>query len=241
VDRKRRRAVAIGAASALAIAGGGAAYAAATGGGNQRDALLRDAAQRLNVTPDQLRSALQGAFSDQLDQAVRAGRLTQQQADRIKQRIRAGDLPLGGPGPGPGVGGPGFGRGPFGGPGRGPLRIGLDAAAGYLGLTRAALARQLMSGKTLAQVARAQGKSVDGLQQALLNAARSALDRAVANGRLTSAQRDDILRGLQQRIGDIVNRTAPPRLRFHDGGPPGGPGSPGGPGGPPPWGGPPGP
>lgn len=232
MDRRRKRIVAIGAAAALAIVGGGAGYAAATSGGNQQDALLRDAAQRLNVSPDQLRSALQGAFGDQLDQAVKDGRLTQQQADRIKQRIRAGDLPLGGR-----MGGPGFGHGPFGGPGgpgHGPLGIGLDAAASYLGLSRADLVRQLRSGKTLAQVARDQGKSVDGLQQALLDAARARLDRAVANRRITSAQRDAILKELQQHVGDLVNGRMP-RMGFrarHDG-----PGGPGGPGGPPPWGG----
>lgn len=234
MDRRRKRIVAIGAAAALAIVGGGAGYAAATSGGNQRDALIRDAAQRLNVSPDQLRSALQGAFSDQLDQAVKDGRLTQQQADQLKQRIRAGDLPLGGR-MGGGPGGPEFRHGPFGGPdgpGHGPLGIGLDAAASYLGLSRADLVRALRSGKTLAQVAGDQGKSVDGLQQALLDAARARLDRAVANGRLTSAQRDAILRDLRQHVADLVNGRLPP-MRFR-GGPPDGPG---GPGGPPPWGG----
>ena len=224
MDRRRKRAVAIGAVAALAAAGGGVAYAAATAT-DQRDAVLRDAAQRLNVSPDQLRAALQGAFTDQLDQAVKDGKLTQQQADRIEQRIRDGGVPLGGPG------GPGFGHGPMG--GRGPFGVGIDAAAGYLGLTRAALDRELRGGKTLAQVARAQGKPLSGLESALVDATRSALDRAVANGRLTSAQRDDILRGLQQHVADLVNSTGP-RMGLHRGG------GPGGPGGPPPSGGPPG-
>jgi len=225
VESRRKRVVAIGAVAALAAAGGGVAYAAATGGQSQRDALLRDAAQRLDVSPDKLRAALEGALADQLAQAVRDGRLTQQQADRIKQRIQQGGVPLGGPGFGPGrVGGP-LGLGP------GAVRIGLDAAAGYLGLARADLLRALRSGKTLAQVARAQGKSVDGLQQALLDAAEAELDRALASRRVTQAQHDAILRGLQQRIADVVNGRGPRMgMRF---------GLRGGPGGPPPWGGPP--
>ena len=230
MDRRRKRAVAIGAVAALAVAGGGVAYAAATAT-NPRDAVLRDAAQRLNVSPDQLRAALQGAFTDQLDQAVKDGKLTQQQADRIEQRIRDGGVPLGGPG------GPGFGHGPMG--GHGPFGAGIDAAATYLGLTRAALDRQLRGGKTLAQVAGAQGKSLSGLESALVDATRSALDRAVTNGRLTSVQRDDIVRGLQQHVADLVN-GAGPRMGFRRGGGPGGPGGAGGPGSPPPWGGPPG-
>jgi hypothetical protein len=147
VDPRRKRTVAIGAAAALAVAGGGVAYAAATGT-DQGDALLTDAAQRLDVSPSELRSALEGAFGDQLDQAVRAGKLTQRQADQIKARIARYGLPLGGPGgPGPnGRGGFGFG-GPMGGPGHSPFGAGLDAAADYLGLTRAQLARQLMNGR----------------------------------------------------------------------------------------------
>jgi len=228
VDSRRKRAVAIGAAVAVAVAGGGVAYAAATNT-DPRDAVLRDAAQRLNVSPDQLRSALSGAIGDQLDQAVKDGRLTQAQADQIKQRIARYGVPLGGPG------GPGFGHGPFGGPGHGPFGPGLDVAASYLGLTRAQLGRQLQTGRTLAQIASAQGKSVDGLRQALVDAARTQLDRAVADRRITSDQRDQILRDIQQHVADLVNGRAPGPLGgrdwHHDRGM-----GPGGPGGPPPGG-----
>lgn len=232
MDRTRKRTVAIGAAVALAAAGGGVAYAAATGT-DQRDALLRDAAGRLNVSPGELRSALEGAFGDQLDQAVKDGKLTQQQADQIKQHVKQDGLPLGGPG-GPDGHGPGFG-GPMGGPGHGPFDAGLSAAADYLGLTRAALARQLQSGTSLADVARVQGKSVDGLEQALVDEAKTRLDRAVAARKLTSDQRDQILREVQEHVADLVNGRAPGPpgpLGRHDGR--------GGPGGPPlGWGAPP--
>lgn len=227
MNRKRKRTVAIGAAVALAAAGGGVAYGAAAGN-DQGAALLRDAAQRLNVSPDQLRSALEGAFGDQLDQAVEDGKLTQSQADDIKQRVREHGLPLGGPGgPGFGRGGPGFGPG---GPGGGPFGAGLDAAADYLGLTRAELGRQLTNDRSLADVARAQGKSVEGLQQTLLDAAKSELDRAVADRKLTSDQRDEILQRLRDHVDEIVagKMGTPPTPRGRHGGP-------GGPGGPPPW------
>jgi hypothetical protein len=229
VESRRKRTVAIGAAAALAVAGGGVAYAAATGS-DPRDALLSDAAQRLNVSPSELRSALEGAFGDQLDQAVKDGKLTQRQADEIKQRIARYGLPLGGPG---GPGGPGFGGPGFrvaGGPG-GPIGAGLDAAAGYLGLTRAQLARQLMNARSLAEVARAQGKSVDGLKQALLDEAQSRLDRAVADRQLTSDQREQILSELREHVDDLVNGRAPGPFGRHDwhgdrGMGPGGPGMP---------------
>ena len=232
MESTRKRTAAIGAAVALAVAGGGVAYAAATGT-DQRDALLRDAAQRLNVSPGELRSALEGAFGDQLDQAVRAGRLTQEQADQIKQGIARYGLPLGGPMGGPG--GPGhFGmsfRGPDG-PGHGPIGIGLDAAADYLGLTEAQLARRLSNDRSLADVAKAEGKSVDGLEQALVDAARSHLDRAVADRRLTSDERDRIVREIQEHVADVVNGRAPGPFARHWRGERGA-----GPGGPPPLGG----
>lgn len=219
---RRKRTVAIGAAVALAVAGGGVAYAA-TSNSDPRDAVLRDAAQRLNVTPGELRSALEGAFGDQLDQAVKDGKLTQQQADQIKQRIARYGVPLGGPiGPG-GPGGHGFGRG---GPGHGPLGVGLDAAASYLGLTRVQLDRQLRNGRTLAEVARAQGKSADGLEQALVDAARTQLDRVVADRKLTADERDRILSEIREHVADLVNGRAPGPFGRHDGDRGMGPGSP---------------
>jgi len=119
----------------------------------------------------------------------------------------------------------------FFGPGHGPLGIGLDAAADYLGLTQAELARRLMNGSTLAEVARAEGKSVDGLNQALVDAARSRLDRAVADRQLTAEQRDRILRDIEEHVDDLVNGSAPGPFGRHDwrhdrGMGPGGPGMP---------------
>jgi hypothetical protein len=232
VNRIRKRTVAIGAVAALAVAGGGVAYAAATGA-DQRDALLRGAAQRLDVSPGELRSALEGAFGDQLDQAVEDGRLTQRQADRLEQRVKQHGLPLGGLGGADGPGGPGGpGMGPMGGPGHGPFGAGLDAAADHLGLTRAQLARRLHGGSTLAEVARAEGKSVDGLEQALVDEAKARLDRAVADGDLTSEQREQILSEVQEHVADIVSGRAPGPLGRHDERRRGA-----GPGGPPPMGG----
>lgn len=216
------RPLALGAVGLLAVAGGGAAYAA-TSGTNPRDALLNDAAKRLNIDPDKLAAALQSAAGDQLDQAVKDGRLTQAQADHMKQELkRHGGLPpMGAPGPGPG----GFERhGLRGGPGGPPA--GLHAAASYLGLTDQQLAQQLRNGKSLADVAKAQGKSLDGLEQAIVAAEKARLDKAVAAGDLTAAQRDEMLKRLQEHVSDLVQGKGP------------GPGAPCGPGGPPPSGGP---
>src|SRR3954465_7698350 len=100
----------LGGAVAVVLLGSAGGALAVTSGTSSprgdRDAFLNDVAGRLNVTPEKLKSAVQGAFEDQLDAAVKAGRLTQAQADEMKKEAREhGGVPFG-PGPGPFHGGP---------------------------------------------------------------------------------------------------------------------------------------
>ena len=85
----------------------------------------------------------------------------------------------------------------------------LSAAATFLGLSEADLQTQLRSGKTLAQVATARGKSVSDLVAALKAAEVKELDAAVAAGKLTAAQEATIVSTLTQRLTDLVNGTKP--------------------------------
>jgi hypothetical protein len=223
-----RRKLAIGASGLVAFAGAGGAYAAAQSNSPARPdpaaeqkAFLDDLAGRLHVSRDDLDSAIKGAATDRIDAAVAAGRLTKAQADELKQRIqKSSGLPLLGLGHGPGgAGGPGprgrFGPGP-GGPGFG-FGLGTDGAAKYLGMTERQLFDALRGGKSLAQVAKDKGKSVDGLKAAIKSAETARLDQAVKAGRLTDAERTRTLSGLDQRLDDLVNRTPPkaPRLFRH--------------------------
>src|ERR671934_1463802 len=198
MDRGLKLKLGAGVAAAAAVAGGGAALAADRLGSNDdSQAVVNDAAKQLGVTPSALSAALKKALENRIDAAVAGGRLTKEQGEELKQRIESGDLPL------------------FFGPRGGPHEhFGeLDAAASYLGLTEEQLETQLESGKTLAQVAKDRGKSVDGLIQALVDAATKRLDADVAAGRLTKAQEQQILSGLKQRITDFVNGV---RVRDHD-------------------------
>jgi hypothetical protein len=56
------------------------------------------------------------------------------------------------------------------------------AIAAYLGLTAAELRAQLGTGKSLAQIAVAQGKTVSGLEEAVYADVEAHLDHASANG-----------------------------------------------------------
>ena len=80
------------------------------------------------------------------------------------------------------------------------------AAADYLGLTPRQLFQQLRSGKSLAEIAVAQGKTVDGLKSAILAAVKARVDRVVAAGRITSAQEQTFLGKVQARLDTFVNR-----------------------------------
>ena len=99
-----------------------------------------------------------------------------------------------------------------GGPGLGPRAGSIEAVADYLGLTKAELRTARENGTSLAQLATQQGKSVSGLKQAIYDAAKADLDKAVAAGRITSAQEKTMLSRLQSHLDDMVNSTGPPPL-----------------------------
>jgi hypothetical protein len=196
---KRNRKFMLGVTAALlAAAGGGVAIAASDSPSEDNQAIINDAAKQLGISPSKLSDALKKALGDRIDAAVAAGRITKAQGDALKQRLNSNDVPLFlGPHGGPGFG---FGHHAFG---------SLDAAATYLDLTEAQLRSELESGKTLAQVAQAHGKSVSGLVDALVADAKKDLDAAVTAGRLTKAQETQILNRLRDRITNRVNSAKP--------------------------------
>ncbi len=191
-----KRIVAITAAGAVVAGGAGVAIGATTGKKAEQE-VLADAAKRLDTTPDKLRAALSAAQDAQLDKAVKAGELTQEQADRIKaeRKARGSVLGVGGP---RGHHGPGHRGGP-GGP-RGAMHQELAKA---LGISQEKLHEQLHDGKSVADIAKAQGKSLESVRDALRAAAKTRLDKAVAAGDLTRAQADDMLEHLEEHLSRL--------------------------------------
>ncbi|MCC6222003.1 MAG: hypothetical protein IT201_00745 [Thermoleophilia bacterium] len=195
-------AVATGAGAALAAtqddADGTAAATAVEG--ESPVTFLADVAERIGIEPDELEAAVQAEALERLDQALADGRITEEQADRIRERIESGELPFG-PGHGPG--------------GRHGAPV-IQGTADYLGLTPAELLEQLKDGKSLAEVAEANGQTADGLVQALLDGAKTHLDQAVEDGRLTREQADELLERLENRLPNLVERDFPgPRGMGH--------------------------
>lgn len=155
----------------------------------------------LGITPDKLTSSLQSAQSAQsatVDQMLKDGVISQNQATQMKQDASSGRFGMFGRG---GHGGPGMDRGMDGpgmngrGSGMGQaLEAGLlDAAAKTLKLTTAALETQLQSGQTLTQIAAPQKVNLQTVKDAVLGALKTQLKAEVSSSKLTQAQADAIL------------------------------------------------
>ncbi len=181
-------------ASGLVLLGSGAGALAATqiSGGSGAQAYVNDLAKHLNVTPSTLTAAIKAADYDRIDAAVSAGRLTQAQANALKQRIQQST--------GVPFFGHRFGRGRFG--------ARSAATAQYLGISEATLRSDLQSGRSLAQITSSTpGKSVGGLKAAIIAAATTRLDKAVSDGQITSQQEQQRLTNLSSRIDALIQRT----------------------------------
>jgi polyhydroxyalkanoate synthesis regulator phasin len=193
------------AAITLLVVGLGAAGAVAASSllspGEESKAVIDDAAEQLGIEPEALSDALKQALKNRVDEAVEAGRLTEEQGAELKERIDSDDHPL--------LFGPGKAFGP--GIDHNVYFTGFEAAATYLGLTEAEL-REALQDSTLAEIARERGKSVSGLVQAMIAEKARGIDEAVAAGRLTEEQASDIKAKLKEHVEALVNGELPGKL-----------------------------
>jgi hypothetical protein len=195
----QRKHLIAGAATVAALAGGAAGAIAATSDEKAAEqTVLADAAKRLGVSAADLRSALANAENAQLDAAVKAGKLTQAQADEIKQHRQQDGTVLGfGPGRhGHGPGGPGD-------PGGHGGRFLLTDAAKAIGISETSLFTQLRDGKDLAAIAKANGKTLAEVKAAVKAAATKRLDADLKAGRITKAQHDEEIGELDEEIAEL--------------------------------------
>ena len=159
-------------------------------------AVIDDAASQLGVEPSELSDALKQALKNRIDEAVDDGRLTAGAGRRAEGANRRGRLPAAlrprrtRPGPG------GFGR-------HGHFEI-LATAASFLGMTEAELREELQD-KTLAEIAKEQGKTAAGLVQQLVATQTKRIDEAVADGKLTDEQAAELKADLEERMEALVD------------------------------------
>jgi hypothetical protein len=193
---KLNRWIVLPAAALAAIVIGVAAVEAApspspspSGSTNYAQVFVDKLAGILHLTPAQTQDALKQAELQTVDQALKDGKITQQQADAMKARINAGQ--------GPGFGFGGFGHG-GGFKGNHALMHSLktaelNAVASALHMSTADLQSALRSGKSLSDLETQQNVSDATVKAAMKNAAKGVLDNAVRAGTITQAQADAIL------------------------------------------------
>jgi len=154
----------------------------------QCSAFMKHFAVEIGKTQAQINSAFQKAIADTLADEVKAGQITQAQADAIKAKL-ANQTPC----TLPAARTPGGDKTAIG----AYMQQYLAAAASALGITQTQLTTDLKSGQSLSQVAAAQHVSEADFRTKLIAGLKPALDQAVAGKKITSAQETLILQRLQ--------------------------------------------
>lgn len=200
-------AVVLLAAGALAIAAPASAQTPTPGTpttGDQRGTRMQEflsaVATNLGVSVDRLQQAAKDAETQMVDRALASGRLTQEQADKLKTRINAGN-------------GFGFLRQL-----QARQRVRQEvaraevirSAAGALNMTPAELRTELKDGKSVAAVASARGVSLDAVKSAITADVKAKLDARVAAGTITQEREDALLQRLADGIDAALQRSRQP-------------------------------
>jgi hypothetical protein len=148
-------------------------------------------AVNLGIDQGRLQEGIQQAEQQMVDEAVQQGKITPEQAEKIKARLQNNP------------GSFGFLRKGYLGAGKGKMWLAkganLEMLAQTLGLSADELKAQLKEGKTLAAIAEQQGVPMDQVCQKMQEARIQATQQAVKEGRLTQEQADRLLQRMQNR------------------------------------------
>lgn len=145
-------------------------------------------ASRIGKSQADINSAFQKAIADTLADEVKSGQITQAQADALKAKL-ASQTPC----TLPALRQPGANKNPI----AAYMQQYLAAAASALGITQSQLTTDLKSGQSLSQIAAAQHVSEADFRTRLIADLNPALDQAVADKKITSAQEHAIVSRLQ--------------------------------------------
>ena len=166
----------------------------------RRGAFLERVANLLGIDASRLQDAIKQAQLDIVNEALADGRITEERADKARQRIEDGR--------GPGL----RQRVQEGAQGRRHERRArirgaiIEQSATAIGITPEDLKTDLRGGSSIAEVASANGVAVDDVKAALLDAATQKLDQAVTNDRIDQAKADEMLEKLSANLDTLLNR-----------------------------------
>jgi hypothetical protein len=153
----------------------------------------------LGIGVDEYDAAVDAAREQVLEEALSEGVLTQEQAERMRERFAEGSGPRGMRG---------FGdrgammgrRGGFGAMMGGSQGSLLSVAAEELGLTVQELTAELQDGKSIAAVASEKGVEPQAIVDAFMAQRADWLAQSVAEGRITQQQADWMLEHMQEQV-----------------------------------------
>jgi hypothetical protein len=165
------------------------------------DLFLERLAENLGVSREQLDSTIDQTQIELIDEAVADGRIDEETAAELKERIANGEPVF-----------PGFGKrhgGHHGGHHHHPFFQGIrwisETAAGLLGIEEDELRERFRNGESLADMAAAAGIDLEQFKNDLLAAADAKLDEKVAAGDITQERADRIYEEFSENIDRIVN------------------------------------
>lgn len=170
------------------------------------DAFLGHVASNLGKSKSQVTKAISDAIGQTLNDEVKNGKLTQQQADAIKAKLNGGNrapcagVPIG-IDRGPGLGRPGFGK------------FALADYATALGISESQLRQDLQNGQTVKDIAASKGMDENAFRTKLVAAVKADLDKQVANKTITQQQEDSALQRLQNGPLPLWDRSIPIKRR----------------------------
>jgi hypothetical protein len=202
--------IAVGAAVVVGIAAVAATPSpSSTAGKNYTDVFVDKLAAILKIDRAKTVDSLKQAQLQTIDQMKTDGKITADQANALKSKVQSGNgLGFGFSfGHKHGDGGLGVDRTLM----NGVRSAQIDAVAKALGTTTADLKTQLQSGKSLADLEAAKGVKDQDVRAAAQSAAKTVLDKAVTDKKITQDQENMILSRLANKpYGFGRHRDAPP-------------------------------
>jgi hypothetical protein len=191
----------VGALAFIFIAAGGAFVSAQST--DTATKFLDRVAQIAGVDAQKLKDSIKQASQEEVDQKVKEGKLSQEEAGVIKKNMDEGNFY----GFGMGMRGPKELKGPM--MEKGIMAPDFEDISTFLGITPTDLKDQMRNGKTLLEVAKDKGKSEADLKSFLSTKFDESLKQAVTDGKLTQAEADRISERRDEMISHVIEGKGP--------------------------------
>lgn len=176
-------------AFAVIAAGGAMVYAQSKTAPS--DNFIDRVASVAGVDATKLKNAFKQVSKEEVQKRVEEGKITQEKANQIIERIDNGETFRMGMGYKKGAGG---------------LMNKHEELAKYLGMTSEEL-RDAHKTKSLVEIANEKGKSEAELRDFLTKTMEEKLSQAVSDGKITQAQADQMKARFEERISDMINKV----------------------------------